>query len=131
MSYNINALNALQRLINTYLEEQGYTSMLSHELGTVIYHLRNDRKIPALNFVREVTKKSQPAVFALDSSTRQDVEFNVEPHVAADIHSDFTRWAWAKQVDLGTGENNVEFLGLKKAKDLVEFIQLNLRHLVG
>lgn len=131
MSYNINALNAMQRLINTYLEEQGYTSMLSHELGTVIYHLRNDRKIPALNFVREVTKKSQPALFALDSRTRQDAEFDVELHVAADMHSEFTKWALEKQVDLRMGENNVEFLSLKKTKDLVEFIQINLRHLAG
>ena len=131
MSHNIATLNALQRLINTYLEEQGHLTMLSHELGTVIYHLRNDRKIQAIKFVREVTRKSQPALFALDSRTRQDAEFNVEPHVAADMHSEFTKWALEKQVDLRMGENNVEFLSLKKTKDLVEFIQLNLRHLVG
>ena len=131
MTYNINTFTALQRLINTYLEEQGHLTMLSHELGTVIYHLRNDRKIQAIKFVREVTKKSQPALFTLDSRTRHDAEFNVEPHVAADMHSEFTKWALEKQVDLRMGENNVEFLSLKKTKDLVEFIQLNLRHLAG
>ena len=131
MSHNIATLNALQRLINTYLEEQGHLTMLSHELGTVIYLLRNDRKIQAIKFVREVTKKSQPALFALDSRTRHDAEFNVEPHFAADMHSEFTKWALEKQVDLRMGENNVDFLGLKKAKDLVEFIQLNLPYLVG
>ena len=131
MTYNINTFTALQRLINTYLEEQGHLTMLSHELGTVIYHLRNDRKIQAIKFVREVTKKSQPALFTLDSRTRHDAEFNVEPHFAADMHSEFTKWALEKQVDLRMGENNVEFLSLKKTKDLVEFIQLNLRHLAG
>ena len=131
MSHNIATLNALQRLINTYLEEQGHLTMLSHELGTVIYLLRNDRKIQAIKFVREVTKKSQPALFTLDSRTRHDAEFNVEPHFAADMHSEFTKWALEKQVDLRMGENNVDFLGLKKAKDLVEFIQLNLPYLVG
>ena len=131
MTYNINTFTALQQLISTYLEEQGFCPMFSDELKTVIDHLRGDRKIPAIKFVREVTRKSQPAVFALDSSTRQDAEFNVELHVAADMHSEFTKWALEKQVDLGTGENNVEFLSLKKTKDLVEFIQLNLRHLVG
>jgi len=131
MSHNIATLIALQKLISTYLEEQGFCPMFSYELKTVIDHLRNDRKIQAIKFVREVTKKSQPAPFTLDSRTRQDAEFNVEPHVAADMHSEFTKWALEKQVDLGTGENNVDFLGLKKAKDLVEFIQLNLRHLVG
>ena len=131
MSYNIATLNALQQIVNTYLEEQGHLTMLSHELETVIDHLRGDRKIQAIKFVREVTKKSQPALFALDSRTRQDAEFNVEPHFAADMYSEFTKWALEKQVDLGTGENNVEFLGLKKAKDLVEFIQLNLEYLAG
>ena len=131
MTYNINTFTALQRLINTYLEEQGHCPLLSHELGTVIYHLRNDRKIQAIKFVREVTKKSQPALFTLDSRTRHDAEFNVEPHFAADMHSEFTKWALEKQVDLRMGENNVEFLSLKKTKDLVEFIQLNLRHLAG
>ena len=131
MTYNINTLSALKQLINTYLEEQGHLPMLSHELKMVIDHLRGDRKIRAIKFVREVTKKSQPALFTLDSRTRQDAEFNVEPHFAADMYSEFTKWALEKQVDLGTGESNVDFLGLKKAKDLVEFIQLNLRHLVG
>ena len=131
MSYNIATLNALQQIVNTYLEEQGHLTMLSHELETVIDHLRGDRKIQAIKFVREVTKKSQPEPFALDSRTRQDAEFNVEPHFAADMYSEFTKWALEKQVDLGTGENNVEFLGLKKAKDLVEFIQLNLEYLAG
>ena len=131
MSYNIATLNALQQVVNTYLEEQGHLTVLSHELETVVDHLRGDRKIPAIKFVREVTKKSHPAIFDLDSRTRQDAEFNVEPHFAADMYSEFTKWALEKQVDLGTGESNVDFLGLKKAKDLVEFIQLNLRHLVG
>ena len=131
MTYNINTFTALQQLISTYLEEQGFCPMFSDELKTVIDHLRGDRKIPAIKFVREVTKKSQPALFALDSRTRQDAEFNVEPHFAADMYSEFTKWALEKQVDLGTGENNVEFLSLKKAKDLVEFIQLNLPYLVG
>lgn len=131
MTYNINTFTALQQVVNTYLEEQGFSHMFSDELKTVIDHLRNDRKIQAIKFVREVTKKSHPALFALDSRTRQDAEFNVEPHVAADMHSEFTKWALEKQVDLGTGESNVEFLSLKKAKDLVEFIQLNQRHLAG
>ena len=130
MSYNIATLNALQQVVNTYLEEQGHLTVLSHELETVVDHLRGDRKIPAIKFVREVTRKSRPALFALDSRTRHDAEFYVEPHVAADIYSEFTKWALEKQVDLGTGENNVEFLGLKKANDLIEFIQLNLRHLI-
>ena len=131
MSYNINTLSAMQQIVNTYLEEQGFCPMFSDELKTVIDHLRGDRKIPAIKFLREVTRKSQPALFALDSRTRHDAEFDVEPHVAADIYSEFTKWALEKQVDLGTGENNVEFLGLKKANDLIEFIQLNLRHFVG
>ena len=131
MSYNINTLNALQQIVNTYLDEQGFCPIFSDDLKTVIDHLRGDRKIPAIKFVREVTRKSQPALFALDSRTRHDAEFDVEPHVAADIYSEFTKWALEKQVDLGTGENNVEFLGLKKANDLIEFIQLNLRHFVG
>ena len=131
MTYNINTFTALQQLISTYLEEQGFCPMFFDELKTVIDLLRNDRKIQAIMFVREVTKKSHPALFVLDSRTRQDAEFNVEPHVAADMHSEFTKWALEKQVDLRMGENNVEFLSLKKAKDLVEFIQLNLRHLVG
>ena len=130
MTYNINTFTALQQLISTYLEEQGFCPMFFDELKTVIDHLRGDRKIPAIKFVREVTRKSQPALFALDSRTRQDAEFNVEPHVAADMHSEFTKWALEKQVDLGTGESNVECLARKKAKDLVEFIQLNLRHLI-
>ena len=131
MSYNIATLNALQQVVNTYLEEQGHLTMLSHELETVVDHLRGDRKIPAIKFVREVTRKSRPALFALDSRTRHDAEFNVEPHVAADMYSEFTKWALEKQVDLRMGESNVEFLSLKKTKDLVEFIQLNLRHLAG
>ncbi len=131
MTYNINTFTAMQRLINTYLEEQGHLTMLSHELGTVIYHLRNDRKIQAIKFVREVTKKSQPALFTLDSRTRHDAEFNVEPHFAADMHSEFTKWALEKQVDLGTGESHIDELGLKQAVDLIEFIQLNLPYLVG
>lgn len=131
MSYNIATLSALQQLISTYLEEQGFRPIFSDELKTVIDHLRGDRKIPAIKFVREVTRKSQPALFALDSRARHDAEFNVEPHFAADMHSEFTKWALEKQVDLRMGENNVEFLSLKKTKDLVEFIQLNLRHLVG
>ncbi len=131
MTYNINTFTALQQVVNTYLEEQGFSHMFSDELKTVIDHLRGDLKITAIKFVREVTKKSQPALFTLDSRTRHDAEFNVEPHFAADMHSEFTKWALEKQVDLRMGENNVDFLGLKKAKDLVEFIQLNLRHLVG
>ena len=124
-------LDEAKQVVNTYLEEQGFCPMFFDELKTVIDHLRGDRKIPAIKFVREVTRKSQPALFALDSRTRQDAEFNVEPHVAADMHSEFTKWALEKQVDLRMGENNVEFLSLKKAKDLVEFIQLNLPYLVG
>ena len=131
MSYNINTLNALQQIVNTYLDEQGFSHMFSDELKTVIDHLRGDRKIQAIKFVREVTRKSQPTIFALDSRTRHDAEFNAEPHFAADMYSEFTKWALEKQVDLRMGESNVEFLSLKKTKDLVEFIQLNLRHLAG
>ena len=131
MTYNINTFTALQQLISTYLEEQGFCPMFSDELKTVIDHLRGDRKIPAIKFVREVTRKSQPALFALDSRARQDAEFNVEPHVAADIYSEFTKWAATNNIDLATGKVHVEYLGLKKTKDLVEFIQINLRHLAG
>lgn len=105
--------------------------MFSDELKTVIDHLRNDRKIQAIKFVREVTRKSRPEPFALDSRARQDAEFNVEPHVAADIYSEFTAWAATNNIDLAAGKVQVEYLGLKKAKDLVEFIQLNLHHFVG
>ena len=65
MSYNINTLSTLQQLVNTYLEEQGFCPMLSHELESVIEDLRNDRKIPAIKFVREVTRKSRPASSSL------------------------------------------------------------------
>ncbi len=120
MTYNINTLNAMQRLINTYLEEQGHLTMLSHELETVIDHLRGDRKIPAIKFVREVTKKSQPVLFNLDLSNHEGTPF-----------SDFTHWAETNDMDMATSEVKARYLDLKKAKDLVEFIQLNLEYLAG
>ena len=126
-----NTLDAMLNLVNKYLQETWGVGLYADELRDLIDHLRGDRKVPAIKYVREATKKSQPALFALDSRTRQDAEFNVEPHVAADMHSEFTKWALEKQVDLRMGENNAEFLSLKKTKDLVEFIQLNLRHLAG
>jgi len=72
MTYNINTFTAPQQVVNTYLEEQGFSHMFSDELKTVIDHLRGDLKITAIKFVREVTKKSHPALFTLDSRTRHD-----------------------------------------------------------
>lgn len=123
--------DAMLNLVNKYLHETWGVGLYDYELLNVIDHLRGDRKIPAIKYVREATKKSQTLWFALDGRTRHDVEFAVEPHFAADMYSDFTAWAMENHVDLSMGEVQVQYLGLKKAKDLVEFIQLNIDKIAG
>ena len=118
---------AMLNLINKYLHETWGVGMYDYELRDLIEILRNDTrllspsKVAAVKYVREATKRSGQELFKLDLSN----------HEFERPISDFTAWATTNNMDLATGEVKVECLGLKKAKDLVEFIQLNLCHLVG
>ena len=120
MSHNIATLNALQRLINTYLEEQGHLTVLSHELETIIDHLRNRNKVQAVNLIKEATRTCEKVLFKLDLAYHQGTPTN-----------DFTAWVTLNNVDMATSEVKVSYLGLKKAEDLAEFIELNLEYLAG
>lgn len=125
--------DAMLNLVNKYLHETWGVGLYDYELRDLI-ELQRDHttaKIAAIKYVREATKKSQTLWFALDGRTRHDVEFAVELHFAADMYSDFTAWAMENHVDLSMGEVDVQYLSLKKAKDFVEFIQLNIDKIAG
>lgn len=127
MEPNDNVFDTMYMLINKYLNDTWGVGLYAWELKDVIELLRTcgdslcpPAKIKAIKYVREATRRTEAETFKLDLSNHEGTPI-----------SDFTTWAATNNIDLATGENNVEFLSLKKTKDLVEFIQLNLRHLAG
>lgn len=127
MEEMINKFDAMLNLVNKYLHETWGVGMYSDEFRDVIELLRGynadhyaSQKIAAVGCIREATKRSDHELFKLDLSNHEGTPI-----------SDFTAWARAHNVDLATGKVRVEHLDLKKAKDLVEFIQLNLDKIAG
>lgn len=125
MEEMINKFDAMLNLVNKYLHETWGVGLYEHEFRDVVGLLRdhNTAKIAAIKYVREATKRSERSdheLFKLDLSNHEGTPI-----------SDFTAWARAHNVDLATGEVQVQYLDLKKVKDLVEFIQLNLDKIAG
>lgn len=117
-----NTLDAMLNLVNKYLQETWGVGLYDNEFRDLI-DLQRDHttaKIAAIKYVREATKRSDHELFKLDLSNHEGTPI-----------SDFTAWAMENHVDLSMGKVQVQYLGLKKAKDLVEFIQLNLDKIAG
>ena len=130
--------DALLNLVNKYLRETWGPALYEHEFRDVIEILRSDArllspsKVKAIKYVREVTKRSECELFKLDTRKNSDVQIvTVGDCNAEDAYSDFTAWVTTNNTDLATGEVRVQYLCMKKAKDLVEFIQLNLDKIAG
>jgi hypothetical protein len=126
--------DAMLNLVNKYLHETWGVGLYDYELRDLI-ELQRDHttaKIAAIKYVREATKRSDHELFKLDLRKNSDIQLvTVGDSNAEDAYSDFTAWATTNNMDLATGEVQVQYLGLKKAKDLVEFIQLNLDKIAG
>lgn len=132
MKEMINKFDTLHNLVNKYLQETWGVGLYTEEFRDVIDHLRGDRKIPAIKYIREATKRSERELFKLDTRKNSDVQIvTVGDCNAEDAYSDFTAWVTTNNTDLATGEVRVQYLCMKKAKDLVEFIQLNLDKIAG
>ena len=120
-----NVFDTLHTLINKYLHEACGVGLHDWELKDVVELLRTctdslgpPTKVKAMKYVREATKRTESETFKLDLSNHDGTPI-----------SDFTAWAATNNIDLATGKVQVEYLSPKKAKDLVEFIQLNLEYL--
>lgn len=138
MEEMINKFDAMHNLINKYLHETWGVGLHTEEFRDVIEILRSDArllspsKIQVIKYVREATKRSEQELFKLDMRKNSDIQIVTAGDCnAEDAYSDFTAWATTNNIDLATGEVKVEYLGLKKAKDIVEFIQLNLDKIAG
>ena len=138
MKEMINKFDTLHNLVNKYLQETWGPALYEHEFRDVIEILRSDArllspsKVKAIKYIREATKRSERELFKLDTRKNSDVQIvTVGDCNAEDAYSDFTAWVTTNNTDLATGEVRVQYLCMKKAKDLVEFIQLNLDKIAG
>jgi len=122
MEEMINKFDAMFNLVNKYLYETWGMGLYDHEFRDVIEILRGPgiSKIAAIKYVREATKRTESETFKLDLTNHEGTPI-----------SHFTGWAATNNIDLATGEVKVEYIGLREAKDLVEFIQLNLDKIAG
>ena len=127
MEPNDNVFDTMYMLINKYLNDTWGVGLYAWELKDVIELLRTcgdslcpPAKIKAIKYVREATRRTEAETFKLDLSNHEGTPI-----------SDFTAWVTLHNVDMATSEVKASYLGLNKVKDLIEFIQLNLRHLVG
>lgn len=114
--------DAMLNLVNKYLHETWGVGLYDYEFRDVIEILRGPgiSKIPAIKYVREATKRSEKELFKLDRTSCEGAPI-----------SDFTAWATTNNISLATGKVDVQYLSLKKAKDFVEFIQLNIDKIAG
>jgi len=139
MKEMINKFDTLHNLVNKYLQETWGVGLYTEEFRDVIELLRTctdnfctPAKIQAIKYIREATKRSERELFKLDTRKNSDVQIvTVGDCNAEDAYSDFTAWVTTNNTDLATGEVRVQYLCMKKAKDLVEFIQLNLDKIAG
>ena len=94
--------------------------MFESEFMHVITLLKDGEKSSTIKYVWEVARRVEQDAFKLDLSNHEGTPI-----------SDFTAWARAHNVDLTTSQPQTEHINMKKAKDLVEFIQLNLDKIAG
>ncbi len=109
---NQNLLNVINQFLNsiggfTLTKDEFYEVKATTHMG----------KIHAIKHLRHVTRIKEETIFELDLSPRYD---------SNGPRSSLTRWAVTNDIDLRTGEVKERVLGLKDAKDTIEFIELNM-----
>lgn len=107
---NQNLLN----VINQFLNQLGGFTLTKDEFYDVKATIHMG-KIQAIKHLRSITAQNEETLFNLDLTPRYD----------STPHSTITHWAVMNDVDLRTGEVIERTLGLKEAKDIIEFIILN------
>ena len=112
-------MNENQKFSNLYI-------IVNQFLASLGFHLTKDEfydikaaldkgKIHAIKHLRHITRINEETLFKLDLTPRDD----------STPHSTLTRWVVTNDIDLRTGEVIERTLGLKEAKDIIEFIILN------
>ncbi len=104
----------LLTVINQFLNSIGGFTLTENEFYKVKATIHTG-KIHAIKHLRHVTRIKEEAVFNLDLTPRHD----------STPHSTLTQWAITNYIDLRTGEAKERLLGMKDAKDTIEFIELN------
>lgn len=108
---NQNLLNVINRFLNSI----GGFTLTKDEFYEVKATIHTG-KIHAIKHLRHVTRIKEEAIFELDLTPRDD---------SNGPRSSLTRWAVTNDIDLRTGEVKERLLGMKDAKDTIEFIELN------
>ena len=106
-------VNRLFYIVSQFIASLGFalTKDEFYKVKATIY----TGKIHAIKHLRHVTRIKEEAIFKLDLTPRHD----------STPHSTLTQWAITNYIDLRTGEVKERVLGLKDAKDTIEFIELN------
>jgi hypothetical protein len=107
--------NNLYILVSAFIHELGGPFTLTKDEFYEIKAMIRMGKVEAIKHLRHITRINEETLFNLDLTTDCHTTY----------HSTLTRWAVTNDVDLRTGEVTERALGLKKAKDIVEFIELN------
>lgn len=107
---NQNLLNVINRFLNSI----GGFTLTKDEFYEIKAMIRMG-KVEAIKHLRHITRINEETLFNLDLTTDCHTTY----------HSALTRWAVINYIDLRTGEVKERVLGLKDAKDTIEFIELN------
>ena len=109
---NQNLLNVINRFLNSI---GGFT--LTKDEFYDIKAALDKGKIHAIKHLRHITRINEETLFNLDLTPR---DYSNGPR------SSLTRWAVTNDIDLRTGEVIERILSFKEAKDIIEFIELNM-----
>lgn len=111
-------MGKMRQLINAYLANMKLNPLYGTELILLVEYIRAGDEGGAARYLREASARTNVKTFQIDMSNHEGVPI-----------SDFTKWVNTTNANLETGESHIDELGPKQAVDLIEFIQLNLRHL--
>ncbi len=127
MNSNLTVLDLLLIIVNAYIADINAKPIDQNTFNEICSLLNRGLKEAAIKLLRRETKLNIPIMLKLDEAQYKPF-FNVDP--SRTYFSLFTEWAKKCDVDLTTNEYEIRSLGLKEAKDVVEFIALNLPKVV-
>lgn len=120
----LSILERVHLLVNNYIIHLDGQQLTQATFDEIVRLLHCDKKVQAIKLFRASTEQHVPILLKLDENKYQSFETE-KPRT---FHSNFTTWVKKYEVSLATDEYHTHTIGLKDAKDAVEFIALNSTH---